>query len=141
MSRFKDLSSKLDREYQQGRPLNPPQPTSRQSNLLTSETAERLESATTSPEDDLSPDRDSIQRMRWVFDRILEILPAAAKADMRYSVMSTLMRESLKDLARIPDRVMLPMVAEIQQAMDFVANGSMEELRAWLESEEHDDAG
>lgn len=80
--------------------------------------------------------------MRWVFDRILEILPKAAEQDMRYTVMKTMMRESLKDLARIPDRIMIPMVQEIQQALDFVANGSMAELEAYLaQEEENADAG
>lgn len=92
--------------------------------------------------DDFDPERDSIRRMRWVFDRILEILPKAAEQDMRYTVMKTMMRESLKDLARIPDRIMIPMVQEIQQALDFVANGSMAELEAYLaQEEENADAG
>jgi hypothetical protein len=69
--------------------------------------------------------------MKYVFDRILEIVPKEAEKDMRFTFMKTMMQESLKDLARIPDRVMLPMVDEIATALNFVVHGSMAELRAY----------
>lgn len=91
--------------------------------------------------DDLSPNRDSILRMQFVFDRILEIIPAEGKSDVRFTMMKTFMKESLKDLARIPDRVICPMVAEIAQALEFVAHGSMADLMQQLEESTDDDTG
>ena len=84
---------------------------------------------------DFSPDRDIIQRVRYVFDYILGQLPAEAKKDLRYTAMKTMMYESLKDLARIPDQMIMQMTESMAQALMFVANGSMADL------EEEEDAG
>jgi hypothetical protein len=100
----------------------------KESSSLTIPITDRPDSVTT---DDFSRDRDTIQRMKYVFDRILEIVPKEAEKDMRFTFMKTMMQESLKDLARIPDRVMLPMVDEIATALNFVVHGSMAELRAY----------
>lgn len=91
--------------------------------------------ASVTTEDDLSRDRDSMQRIRWVFDRILEIVPLEHQGDTRYTVMKTMFREGIKDLALVPDRVLLPMFEEFGQALAFVANGTMQELEELLESQ------
>jgi hypothetical protein len=85
--------------------------------------------------DDLSIDRDSIRRIEWVFERILAIVPAEHKGDMRVTMMKTMMRESLKDLALIPDRIILPMIEQIAGALNFVVNGTMAELEEALAAE------
>ena len=88
--------------------------------------------------DDFSPHRDSIRRMRWIFDRVLEIVPPEHQNDPRYTIMKTMMREGLKDLALVPDRVLLPMLGELAQALQFAAEGSMDELEAHLAAAERD---
>lgn len=70
--------------------------------------------------------------MSWIFDRVLEIVPEEARGDPRYTMMKTLMKEGLKDLALVPDRILLPMLGELAQALKFAAEGSMEELEAYL---------
>jgi hypothetical protein len=88
--------------------------------------------------EDFSPDRESIQRVRYVFDRILDTAKTlGVEKDVRYTMMKTFMYESLKDLSRVPDSVILPMVEEFAQALHFVSSGSMAELTAYLEQEEN----
>ena len=85
---------------------------------------------------DLSRERDLIQRFDYVFTRILEVIPQEARNDWRYMAFKTMIKESLKDLARIPDSVVIPMVEEFAQAMDFLAHGNMEELNKALENDD-----
>lgn len=94
--------------------------------------AEQLVTGTT---DDFSRNRESIRRISYVFDRILEIVPEEHRDDNRYIMMKTMLKEGLKDLALVPDRIMLPLFAELSQALVFVADGSMEELEAYLASQ------
>lgn len=76
-----------------------------------------------------------MQRIRWVFDRLLEIVPAEHRGDTRYIAMKTMFREGIKDLALVPDAVLLPMFREFAQALAFVADGTMKELEELLESQ------
>lgn len=69
-----------------------------------------------------------MKRIEAVFDYILNILPGAAKKDMRYKIISQMMRDGLIDLALIPDRVIAPMMRECGMALMFVADGDMEQL-------------
>ena len=39
-----------------------------------------------------------------------------------------MIKESIKDIALVPDNVLLPMVDEFANAMAFVAHGSMSDL-------------
>jgi len=50
-------------------------------------------------------------------------------------MMKTMMTESLKDVALIPDRVILPMIEQIAGALNFVVHGTMAELEEALEAE------
>jgi hypothetical protein len=84
---------------------------------------------------DHSVDREIIQRVRYVFDQILSMLPKSAEKDMRYVAMKTMMYESLKDLARIDDEQIVMMTGDMANALMFVAHGSMEELKFSLEEE------
>jgi hypothetical protein len=84
---------------------------------------------------DFSPDRDIIQRVRYVFDQILTMLGPDAKKDMRFIAMKTMMYESLKDLARIPDEQIKQMTQDMANALAFVANGTM----SMVEEYEEDD--
>lgn len=124
------MSSALDRleqQYQARHSRNLPQPVEmdpEMSSILEGPIQPR-DSATI---DDLSPDRDSMKRIQWVFDRIVDMVPHDNRKDTRYVMMSAMMRESIKDLALIPDRIIVPMVQEIAGALSFVANGTMAEL-------------
>jgi hypothetical protein len=89
---------------------------------------------------DSTEDREVIQRIELVFQRILEVLPEGMKKDWRYTAMRTIMFESIKDLRLIPDEVIIPMMREFAQAISFIADGSMEEYRASLEEAEDDES-
>lgn len=78
---------------------------------------------TTNPFD---PNREIIQRVRFVFDQILGMIPDGANKDLRFTAMKTMMYESLKDLARIPDETIIMMTSDMANALNFVAQGSME---------------
>ena len=82
---------------------------------------------------DFSPDRDIIQRVRYVFDQILGMMPKQAEKDVRFTMMKTFMYESLKDLARVPDPQIVQMTGQMANALQFVANGTMAELHEMLE--------
>jgi hypothetical protein len=84
---------------------------------------------------DFSIDREMIRRVRYVFDQILAMLPVDAKKDIRYTAMKTMMYESLKDLARVPDDQICMMTESMANALMFVANGSMEDLEAAMAEE------
>jgi len=84
---------------------------------------------------DLSRDRETIQRLEYVFTKILDMIPHGARSDSRYVFLSTMMKESLKDIALIPDEVIVPMVRECAYALQFVSDGSMAQLEEYLESE------
>lgn len=86
---------------------------------------------------DFSPDRDVIRRVRYVCDQILGMFPSK---DMKYTALKTMMYESLKDLARIPDDQIMMMSNDMGRALDFIANGSMAELEAALR-EQSENAG
>jgi hypothetical protein len=81
---------------------------------------------------DFSPDREIIQRVKWVFDQILAVMPKSAEKDIRYVAVKTMMYESLKDLARIPDQQIIVMTKDIANALLFVADGNMTELEEML---------
>lgn len=83
---------------------------------------ELLDSATT------DPNRESIQRVRYVFDQLLKFIPKEFQSDARYTFVKTMMMESLKDLALIPDESLLPGFENFANALMFVVNGSMEDL-------------
>lgn len=104
----------------------------RKTSTISDPEQQQLDSDTT---DDLSKDRDSIRRMEWIFNRILEIVPQEHRGDARYTIMRTMLKEGLKDLALVPDRVLIPMLGELAQALKFAAEGSMEELEAYLAAE------
>lgn len=87
---------------------------------------------------DFSPDREVIQRVRYVCDQILGMFPSTK--EMRYVALKTMMYESLKDLARIPDDQIIMMSTDMCRALDFIANGSMAELEAALR-EQAENAG
>jgi hypothetical protein len=63
------------------------------------------------------------------------MLPSDAHKDMRYVAMKTMMYESLKDLARVPDAQIVQMTGQMANALAFVANGTMAELNELLEEE------
>jgi hypothetical protein len=79
--------------------------------------------------DDLARDRPLIARIEYVFDHILSILPVAAKKDVRYKIISQLMKDSLIDISLVPDRIIQPLMRECGQALMFIADGDMEELQ------------
>jgi hypothetical protein len=96
------------------------------------------DSATTSQFD---VNRPLMVRIKWVFNRILDIIPITARDDMRYIAMKTMMMESIKDLARIPDEQLIPRLREISQAFGFIADGDMEEIEAAMAAEQLENAG
>jgi len=73
--------------------------------------------------------------MDWIFQQVLEIVPQESRDDPRYIMMKTMMKEGLKDLALVPDRVLLPMLGELAQALRFAAEGSMDDLEEYLASQ------
>jgi hypothetical protein len=84
-----------------------------------------------------------IRRIEYVFDHILSVIPASAQKDMRYKVLKQMMKDSLRDIALIPDRVISPLMRECGQALMFIADGNMEELEEYLDqqNEERENAG
>jgi hypothetical protein len=90
---------------------------------------------TTNPFD---PNRDMIKRVRYVCDQILGMFPS--KGDMRYKALRTMMYESLKDLALISDENITMMANDMRNALDFIGNGSYEDLMAAL-AEQSENAG
>jgi hypothetical protein len=64
-------------------------------------------------------------------------VPDNMRSDWRYTAMRTMIMESLKDVAMVPDEVIIPMVKEFAEALAFVAEGSMAELeRALAEAQD-----
>jgi hypothetical protein len=129
-------SQLADRMYQESQRVNQPQ------------TATVLEILSQPPTDldttdDFSRDRDMIRRIEYVFDHILSVIPASAQKDMRYKVLKQMMKDSLRDIALIPDRVISPLMRECGQALMFIADGNMKELEEYLDqqNEERENAG
>jgi hypothetical protein len=69
-----------------------------------------------------------MQRIEYVFQSILELLPETAKSDFRYTAVKTIMRESIKDLEMIPDETIVPMMRQFAQAIAFIADGDMADV-------------
>lgn len=85
-------------------------------------------------------ERDIVRRIKYVAERILDVVPEGMRNDWRYTAMKTMIMESLKDIAMVPDEVIVPMVKEFAEAMAFIAEGSMEELEEALKAQEEGNA-
>jgi hypothetical protein len=129
-------SQLADRMYQESQRVNQPQ----MATVLEIPSQPPTDLDTT---DDFSRDRDMIRRIEYVFDHILSVIPASAQKDMRYKVLKQMMKDSLRDIALIPDRVISPLMRECGQALMFIADGNMEELEEYLDqqNEERENAG
>lgn len=97
--------------------------------------------STESPQDTDSTDplqRPIIQRVTYVFDKLIEALPDNMRGDWRYGAVKTVMKESIKDIAMVPDSVIVPMMREFAAALAFVADGDMDEI---IDPEENGEDG
>lgn len=97
--------------------------------------------STESPQDTDSTDpleRPIIKRVTYVFDKLIEALPDNMRGDWRYGAVKTVMKESIKDIAMVPDSVIVPMMREFAAALAFVADGDMDELTEAEENGEDD---
>lgn len=60
------------------------------------------------------------------------------RGDWRYGAVKTVMKESIKDIAMVPDSVIVPMMREFAAALAFVADGDMDEI---IDPEENGEDG
>ena len=111
-STFKD--DKLERMYRKTLPQPTESPDS--GSTLSPQT---LQEGTTRP---------VIERIQFVFERILELMPNGMRKDWRYTAVKTIMMESIKDLSLVPDETIIPMMREFSQAIAFIADGTMEDI-------------
>lgn len=87
--------------------------------------------STEQPQDTDSTDpleRPIIKRVTYVFDKLIDALPDNMRGDWRYGAVKTVMKESIKDIAMVPDSVIVPMMREFAAALAFVADGDLDEL-------------
>jgi hypothetical protein len=96
-----------------------------------------MESQSVTDSIDLSPNRPFIQRFKYVVDHFLNMVPENSKKDVRIQVFLQLIKDAIKDLALVPDEIMIPIATEVGHAFLFVAEGDMEELLEHLEEGEN----
>lgn len=85
-------------------------------------------STDTPPDSGTTKKRPVIQRIEYVFDKIIEALPDSMRSDWRYAAVKTVMKESIKDLELIPDEAITPIMREFSAALAFVADGDMADI-------------
>jgi hypothetical protein len=95
-----------------------------------------------SPQDTASIDgidRPIVQRIAYVFDKLIDAMPDGMRGDWRYAAVKTVMKESIKDIAMVPDEVIVPMMREFSAALAFVADGDMFEEEEITEQDGEND--
>lgn len=94
------------------------------------------DTVTTNPFD---PNREIIQRVKYVMDAMLKMVPPSGQKDVRYIALKTMLYESLKDLARVKDEEIIGITQEMANALMFISQGTMAELQEMLELQDAGD--
>ena len=96
----------------------------------------RNSGSTAAPLPDTATIKPIVERMQFVVDKILASVPDQFRGDWRYTAMQTFMKESMKDMGRVNEETLIPMLDEFANALRFVAHGDMADVL-----EEEDNAG
>jgi hypothetical protein len=65
------------------------------------------------------------------------MVPRNSQKDTRFIVLKTMLMESMKDLARVPDDQIIGITGEMANALRFISSGTMAELRELLAESEN----
>jgi hypothetical protein len=92
------------------------------------------------PQDSDTTKREMIERIGFVFDHILSLVPQSERHSNRFRIFKQLAKDALKDIALVPDEIISKMSMEVSMAFQFIAEGSMEDLLEYLAEQENERA-